>query len=215
MLSPIEVKTEVSENRIKGSEALLRGVVLDQRPWHVLHVRSNFEKRVTQHLAVREVEHYLPLYKDKVKWTDRTVVTERPLFSGYVFVRFSPEARITVVSVPGVVRSLGDEDGNLVSCAELDKIRVGLDSGLSLRPHPRISAGSRVRIRTGVFEGVEGVVTEIRQQCKVVITLAAVHQCFSLEVNSDDIEVLKRPASKLNSMTNGVSANWRLQAAKI
>jgi|SRR5580658_3012194 transcription antitermination factor NusG len=214
MVPPNEAKIEVSGDPIKGSETPLRDD-LDQRPWHVLHVRSNFEKRVTQHLAVREVEHYLPLYKDRVKWTDRTVVAERPLFSGYVFVRFSPETRIAVISVPGVVRSLGDEAGNLVSCAELDKIKVGLDSGLMMRPHPRISAGTRVRIRTGIFEGVEGVVTELRQQCKVVITLAAVHQCFSLEVSLDDIEVLKRPASKLNAMSNGASVNWRLQAAKI
>lgn len=50
-----------------------------QGPWHVLHVRSNYEKRVAQHLVVRAVEHYLPLYRERVKWTDRTVIAERPL----------------------------------------------------------------------------------------------------------------------------------------
>jgi len=49
-------------------------------PWHVLHVVSNHEKRVAQHLSVRSVEHYLPLYTERVKWTDRTAVVERPLF---------------------------------------------------------------------------------------------------------------------------------------
>jgi transcription antitermination factor NusG len=162
-------------------------------PWHVLHVRSNYEKRVAQHLLVRSVEHYLPLYRERVKWTDRTVVTERPLFSGYVFARFVPDARITVISTPGVVRSLGDDEGNLVSCAELDRIREGLSSGLLLRPHPRVSVGQEVRVRNGIFEGVEGVVTELRQQCKVIIALAAVQQCFSLELELGDIEVLKKP----------------------
>jgi len=214
MLSLNDANHDVSGECIEGRDALL-GDGSDQRPWHVLHVRSNFEKRVTQHLAVREVEHYLPLYKDRVKWTDRTVVTERPLFAGYVFVRFSAQEKVTVISVPGVVRSLGDTTGNMVSSAELDKIRNGLDNGLLLRPHPRISAGTRVRIRAGVFEGVEGVVTEFRQQCKVVITLAAVKQCFSLEVNLDDVEVLKMSKSMLNPVSNGASGNWRLQAAKI
>ena len=142
---------------------------------------------------VRAVEHYLPLYRERVRWTDRTVVTERPLFSGYVFARFSPESRITVISTPGVVRSLGDEEGNLVSCRDLDKIREGLGSGLLLRPHPNVSIGARVRIRAGIFEGVEGVVAEFRQQCKVIIALAAVRQCFSLEVELADLEVLKKP----------------------
>lgn len=167
---------------------------IQQTPWHVLQVRSNFEKQVALHLTVRGVEHYLPLYKERVRWTDRTVITERPLFSGYVFARFLPAFRITVISTPGVVRSLGDEEGSLVSCAELDKIREGLTSGLELRPHPNVTVGTYVRVRNGVFEGVEGMVTELRQQCKVVIALAAVQQCFSLEVGLTDIAVLKEPA---------------------
>jgi transcription antitermination factor NusG len=177
-------------------------ICLDQpaqeTPWHVLHVHSNFERRVAQHLTVRQVEHYLPLYRERVRWTDRSVVTERPLFSGYVFARFLPGSRIAVISIPGVVRSLGDDAGNLVECAELEKIREGLATGLLLRPHPTISVGARVRIRTGIFEGVEGFVTEFRQRCKVVIALAAVRQCFSLEVELGDVEVLKKPVASVD-----------------
>jgi transcription antitermination factor NusG len=161
--------------------------------WHVLHVRSNFEKRVADHLAVRAVEHYLPLYRERKRWSDRTVIAERPLFSGYVFARFLPDARIKVSSIPGVVRLLGDDEGSLVTCAELDKIRTGLASGLLLRPHPDVAVGTKVRILRGIFEGVEGVVSQFRQQCKVVITLAALQSCFSLEVEIGNIVVLKQP----------------------
>jgi transcription antitermination factor NusG len=164
--------------------------------WHVLHVISNHEKRVAQHLVVRSVEHYLPLYTERVKWTDRSVVTERPLFSGYVFARFLPQNRLSIISTPGVLRLLGEEAGSMVSCEELDKIREGLASGLLLRPHPCVSVGTRVRVRDGVFAGVDGVVTELRRQCKVVITLAAVRQCFSLEVELDALEVLNKPLLK-------------------
>jgi len=165
-------------------------------PWHVLHVSSNYEKRVAQHLTVRSVEHYLPLYTGRVKWTDRTVMAERPLFSGYVFARFLPQNRISVISTPGVLRLLGDGERDMVSCAEIDKIRTGLASGLVLRPHSYVSVGMRVRVRDSVFAGIEGVVTELRHQCRVVIALAAVHQCFSLEVPLDGLEVLKSPAAQ-------------------
>ena len=165
-------------------------------PWHVLHVISNHEKRVAQHLVVRSVEHYLPLYTERVKWTDRTVVADRPLFSGYVFVRLLPQSRLSVISTPGVLRLLGEESGDMVSCEELDKIRDGLASGLLLRPHPCLAVGTRVRVRDGVFSGVEGVVTELRHQCRVIIALAAVRQCFSLEAELDDLEVLSKPLPK-------------------
>jgi transcription antitermination factor NusG len=165
-------------------------------PWHVLHVLSNHEKRVTQHLLVRSVEHYLPLYTERVKWTDRTVVAERPLFSGYVFARFQPESRISVISTPGVLRLLGDHEWDMVGDEELAKIRVGLAKGMPLRPHPGVTVGTRVRVRDGVFAGVEGVVTELRKECRVIITLAAVRQCFSLEAGIDEIQVLGKTEAK-------------------
>ncbi len=160
--------------------------------WHVLHVIANHEKRVAQHLAVRSIEHFLPLYTERSHWTDRSVQLERPLFMGYVFIRFSPQERLSVISTPGVLRLLGDSDSQRVSPEELSRIRECLASGYSLRPHPRIPIGTQVRIRSGVFEGVIGIVTELRQQCKVIIELAAVQQCFSLEVGIDEVEVVSR-----------------------
>ena len=165
-------------------------------PWRVLHVVANHEKRVAQHLTARSLEHYLPLYAVRSKWTDRIVDLERPLFAGYVFVRFPGEARISVVSAPGVLRLLGSGVGETVSAAEIERIREGLASGCILRPHPTVSVGELVRVHRGVFAGVEGIVTELRHQCKVVIALAATKQCFSLEMDMDDIEVLRKPVAK-------------------
>jgi len=165
-------------------------------PWRVLHVFANHEKRVAQHLMARSLEHYLPLYSVRSRWTDRVVDLERPLFAGYVFVRFPREARISVVSAPGVLRLLGSGIGETVSVEEIERIRTGLASGCILRPHPAVSVGEVVRVNRGVFEGVEGIVTELRHQCKVIIALAATKQCFSLEVDLDDIEVLRKTVAR-------------------
>ena len=164
--------------------------------WHVLHVLSNHEKRVAQHLDVRSVEHYLPLFSERVKWTDRTVLAERPLFSGYVFARFTPQNRVTVISTPGVLHLLGNQERDMVRDEELAKIREGLACGLPLRPYSGITVGTRVRVRNGIFADVEGVVTELRKQCRVIITLAAVRQCFSLETGADELIILNKPESK-------------------
>ncbi len=161
-------------------------------PWHVLHVISNHEKRVAQHLAVRGLEHFLPLYTESSRWTDRTVVLERPLFGGYVFVRYSPETRLCLISTPGVIRLLGDGENESVSAEEMARIRQGLASGCLLRPHPNVDLGTPVRVRSGVFEGVEGTVTEFRRSTKVVIALTAISRCFSVEVDLQEIEVLRK-----------------------
>jgi transcription antitermination factor NusG len=165
---------------------------MQESPWQVLHVIANHEKSVAQHLSVRSVEHYLPLYTERSKWTDRSVVLERPLFAGYVFVRFLPHVRLRVISTPGIIRLLGDHESDAVSSEEIDKIRDGLASGCLLRPHANVSVGTPVRVRSGVFEGVEGIVAEFRHQCHVIIALSAVKQSFSLELHLEDIQVLHK-----------------------
>jgi transcription antitermination factor NusG len=80
--------------------------------------------------------------------------------------------------------------------AEIARIREGLATGCILRPHPAVSLGEIVRVHRGVFAGVEGTTTEFRHPCKVVIALSATKQCFSLEVDLDDIEVLRQPVAK-------------------
>ncbi len=166
------------------------------RPWHVLHVTSNHEKKVAQHLAVRAIEHYLPLYTVSSEWTDRTVETERPLFSGYVFARCTPQNRVSVISIPGVLRLLGNSLGNMVSAEELAKIRAAIESGILIRPHPMVARGTRVRVLHGAFAGVEGIVVDMRKQCRVVLKLSAVKQCFSLEVDISDLAVIDEPQAR-------------------
>ena len=163
--------------------------------WNVVQVVANHEKRVARQLAIRAVEYYLPLYTERSHWSDRTVTLQRPLFPGYVFVRYPAETRISVISAPGVLRLLGPDGKSVVDGGEIERIRQALASGQILRPHPGLAVGTHVRVCRGIFQDAEGVVTELRRHCSVVIALSAVQQYFSLEVDLSDIEVIKNPAS--------------------
>jgi transcriptional antiterminator RfaH len=158
-------------------------------PWSVLYVAPNHEKRVSEHLTVRSFEHYLPLYKEQSRWTDRTVQLMRPLFPRYVFVRFAPQEQHILKALPSVLYLLGDGKQEIVSAAEINRIRDGLEKGCVLRPHPEVAIGTHVRVRQGIFEGAVGIVTKFSKQCKVVLKLEATQQRFSVEVDSKDLEV--------------------------
>ncbi len=157
-------------------------------PWHVLHVIANHENRVARHLAGRSLEHYLPCYVERSRWTDRTVTVERPLFPGYVFVRFSAGSRSSVISTPSVLKVLGHDETETVDCLEIERIRESLAIGYVLRPHPKVSTGTHVQICRGLFAEMEGIVTEVRRPCTVIVALSATSHCFSLEVDLDDIQ---------------------------
>jgi transcription antitermination factor NusG len=135
-------------------------------------------------------------------------VLERPLFAGYVFVRFSPRERLSVISTPGV-RHLLYSAGNIVRSEELERIRQAIAGGYKLLPHPWVKVGTRVRVRGGIFDGARGVVTELRRQCRVVIELAAIRQCFSLEVGIDEVERLETTSQSTGiSLRRRVAYSW-------
>jgi transcription antitermination factor NusG len=172
--------------------------------WRVLHVASNHEKKVAIHLIHHSVEHFLPLYTERSRWSDRYVTLERPLFPGYIFVRFAGEARRTVISLPGALKVLGKEGTDIVEAEEIERIRAALSSGYVLRPHLAVPVGTRVRVSTGIFAGMEGIVVELRSTCKVVISMSAVRQCYSLETEIKNIEILgeKAPNAEMRRRPN-------------
>ena len=67
-----------------------------------------------------------------------------------------------------------------------------------------------MRVCRGIFQDVEGVVTELRRDCNVVIALAAVKQYFSLQVDLRDIEVLSKTGAvgRMPASNGHVSQNW-------
>jgi len=160
--------------------------------WRVLHVIPNHEKRVAVHLLNRSVDYFLPLYTERSRWSDRSVTLERPLFPGYIFVSFDRGSRQAVISSPGVIKVLGSRENEIVDTQEIERIRTAIATGCVLRPYPPIAVGTRVRVSNGVFAGTEGLVIELRSNCKVVVSMSAVNQCYSLEIDIRNVEILDR-----------------------
>jgi transcription antitermination factor NusG len=174
---------------LSGPEAETNKVL----PWSILYVAPNHEKRVAERLAVHSFEYYLPLYKEQSRWTDRTVQLARPLFLNYVFVRFAPSTRHTLLAFPSVLHLLGDGKQEMVSAAEIDRIREALANGYVLRPYADVAVGTRVRIIRGIFAGAKGIVRRFYKRCRVVMTIEATQQRFSVETDLDDLEILREP----------------------
>jgi transcription antitermination factor NusG len=129
--------------------------------WFAVHVRSNQERLVAEHLAGRGVVPFLPAYQMLSKRLDRRVMLRRPLFAGYVFARLDPssDSRITVLRTPGVVRIVGF-GGELSPVPDdtIASLRILVEQGEGVaRPHPLVRDGQRVAVVDGCFRGAVGV----------------------------------------------------------
>ncbi len=160
--------------------------------WFAVYTTSRHEKRVDQHLSMRKIEHYLPLYRTQRKWSDGSRVTlDLPLFPGYIFVRINWMQRVRVLEVPGVLAVVGGTGGESATLPEADI--DALRSGLHLRhaePHPLLKVGQRAHIRSGAFSGMEGVVVRKKNSFRVVLTMDTIMQSFAVEVDGKELEPL-------------------------
>jgi transcription antitermination factor NusG len=160
--------------------------------WFALYTTARHEKRVAEHLGQRQIECYLPLYRSERKWSDGSRVTlELPLFPCYLFVHIRRKERGSVLAVPGAVTVVGGTGGEPAALpdATIDALR----SGLELRhaqPHPLVTVGQRVRIRSGALTGLEGIVVRNKNGFRVVMTLEHIMQSYSVEVDLEDLELL-------------------------
>jgi len=179
-----------SDERPQGERPT--GGAPQQSKWFALYTTARHEKRVAEHLGQRLIECYLPLYRADRKWADGSrVALNLPLFPGYLFVHIRRNERGAVLTVPGALSVVGGTGGEpaAVSDSTIDALRTGLKLR-NASPHALMTAGQRVRIRSGALAGLEGIVVRNKNCYRVVITLEHIMQSYAVEVDLEDLEIL-------------------------
>jgi transcription antitermination factor NusG len=156
--------------------------------WYAAYTNANHEKRVTQQLEKRSVEHFLPLYESARHWKDRRVRLHMPLFPGYVFVKLALRDRLQLLQIPGIVH-LVSFNGRPASLPQEDiqAIRNCLDRGHQVEPHPFLKAGRRVRVTSGPLKGLEGVILRRKNKTRFVLSFELIMRSVAVEIDETEL----------------------------
>ena len=98
--------------------------------------------------------------------------------------------RIRVLNSVGAVRFVTGSKALPVEIPERDieAIKRFSSSDAAMDPFPYLKKGERVYIRSGNFKGVEGFILYKNQQCRLVISIDALMQSISVEVDQACVE---------------------------
>lgn len=164
--------------------------------WYALYTLPQNEKSVSAHLALREIESYLPTYPTVRRWKNRQQVKlDLPLFPSYLFVRVGRRERVRVFGCPGVVRMVGSSQGPIpISDATIDFLRSDLCSGRA-EPYRELVVGERVRIKEGAMRGVEGVLTRKNDRLRFILSVEMIQRSVAVEIDACFLEPLPRAQS--------------------
>ena len=160
-------------------------------PWYAVRVRSNFERTVSRSLQNKGYVEFAPFYRAKRRWSDRTKLVEFPLFPGYVFCRFNVEQRLPILQTPGVVSVVGfGEEFAVINDAEINAVRRVITSGNEVRPWPYLRVGQHVRVRAGALAGLDGLLLDLKNGCRIVVSITILQRSVATELDRDTIEPL-------------------------
>jgi transcriptional antiterminator NusG len=164
---------------------------VEQPNWYAIQTRSRHEKVVRDQLDAKSITHLLPLWRKRSIWKDRVKFVDVPLFSGYIFGYFALQDRITVLETVGVARLVGI-NGKAVPIPDeqIAAVRTLMEHRLPCSPYPYLVEGMRVRIKSGLLAGAEGILIAKKQRHRLVISVDLIQQAVAVDVDSAEVEPL-------------------------
>lgn len=158
--------------------------------WWAAQTRSRQEKQLMRKLQAKDVAFYCPIAPRHYRSpAGRARTSYVPLFGSYVFIAGDERARYQALASGCVANCLAAPDP-VQLVRQLHALAKAIASGAPLQPESRIPVGAPVRVRSGTFAGLEGVVATRRGQMRLYLHVDFIQRGASLAVYDWEVERL-------------------------
>lgn len=164
-----------------------------EKHWYVGYVRSCQERRVAAALQAMGEECYLPISREKRRWSDRIKTVEVILIRGMIFIHTEESRRIPLLqNIYGLYAFMADKTTHLPVTVPEEQMQafmfmVDRSSRPVIVTTEHYAVGDRVKICQGSMEGLEGELIRIGNSHRLVIRLQHLG-CAMVEVDVADVE---------------------------
>jgi transcriptional antiterminator RfaH len=155
--------------------------------WFVAHTKPRREKKLVAHCQRHGIDPTLPCYRSVHKYRGKTVTFHKPLFPGYVFLQLEP-GQLGHVRQNDDVANLLEVFDQATFAQQLAEILRALETDLEVRLAPAIGEGTRVRIKAGPLQGVEGWVERRSGMTTVLLRLDFIAQAAAVTMDAGLLE---------------------------
>jgi transcription antitermination factor NusG len=159
--------------------------------WLVAYTKPKHEKLVKDELLKNNFETYLPLLKERRKWSDRKKWIEFPLFRSYIFIKTDPKNSLYLLKINGIVKII--QFGRKVASVrdkDLETIKKMITGGYKPRNENYFLKGNPVLVEDGPLKGLVGEVLEIENQNRLVIRIDAIQQSVSIKIEQGFLKLI-------------------------
>ena len=159
--------------------------------WQVLYLRPKSEKKMGRICDNIDIEYYLPLRKEAKVYQRRQVVVHKPVFPGYFFLSLDgPDDKRSRLTDSKLILKFMRPEKEQILIDQLTQVRMALTVDPSLGATKHLAKGKKVRIITGPFQGITGIIENLRGSAKVILNVDIIGQCSVFETSRNFIQVI-------------------------
>ena len=151
--------------------------------WIAVYTKPRHEKTVSNELHKKGYEVYLPLLKERRKWSDRKKWVEFPLFKSYLFVKTDIKNSLSVVQSYGVVKIIkfGEKVG-IVQNEIIDSIRLMIEGGYKPEPLDYFIEDDPVIVKERPLKGLIGELVRVNNKERLIVRIDAIQHSVSIQI---------------------------------
>jgi len=156
--------------------------------WFALQTMPRNEKKIDYLLRQKGYECFTPVYRQKRKWSDRTVKIDLPLFPSYVFCYLNPLFLGKVVATQGVTRIVGFGGKPAeIAVEEIEALRLLNSSNFLREPWRYLPDGTPIIVETGPLAGVQGILCPGRDGKRLIISVTLLQRSVAIQLDEDTV----------------------------
>jgi transcriptional antiterminator RfaH len=185
----------ISRRRLQAMPILSRehdifpeDLLLPERPadegrnWWAVYTKARQEKALARELYAQSVPFYLPLVTRTILVRGKRVESLLPLFTGYIFLYIDDDERLKALKTNRTSQLIPAPAGEKLR-SDLRHVQRLIEAKAPLTVEQRLFPGTRVRVKSGPFMGVEGVVEEQRGQSRLIVEVTFLQQSVSVQID--------------------------------
>ena len=162
------------------------------KQWIAVYTKPRHEKTVCKNFEEKTIESYLPLIRQKHRWSDRMKWVETPFFKSYIFAHIDPKNYIDVLQTRGVHHIIKFQNKiAVIPDDQINNLQKMIEGGFDPFPSDYFVVGEEVEVVGGPLRGINGIVSRNDSIDKLIIKIDAIQHAVAVQIENKYLKAVK------------------------
>ena len=162
------------------------------KQWIAVYTKPRHEKTVFNQFEEKGIESYLPLIRQKHRWSDRMKWIETPIFKSYIFACIELKDNLSVLQTRGVHNIVKFQNKiAVIPKIQITNLRKMIEGGFDPFPSDYFIIGDEVEVVGGPLRGMNGIVSRNDTHDKLIIKIDAIQHAVAVQIESKYLKSVK------------------------